>query len=115
MHGQCFWFCSALVVIPGLSFMATRRVADLYYRCFEETALQMTMVTDNPFQRVFSFVLGVPKKVLPFEKSPKFGYQAFSKIFSLTHFFNGPKISGDDKIFFSVFKEYEITHRITSF
>ena len=52
------------------------------------------------------FVPGVPKKVLPFEKSPKFDYEAFSKIFVLIPFFNGPKLFGDDKNF--VFVTYRV-------
>ena len=41
---------------------------------------------------------GFPEKVLPFEKLPKFGYQAFSKLSLLILFVNGPKIFGDCKI-----------------
>ena len=59
MHGQLFRFCSVQMVIPGLSFMATRRVADLYYRCFEEIPLQITMEVDDSFQHAFSFALVV--------------------------------------------------------
>ena len=42
-----------------------------------------------------------PKKVLSFEKSPKFGYHALSKTFFFILFVNGPKIFGDDKKFCS--------------
>ena len=54
-----------------------------------------------------------PKKVLMFEKSPKFDYHpdyhTFSKIFFLISFVNGPKIFGDHKVLFSVLKELLLT------
>ena len=50
-------------------------------------------------ERQLESIPGVPKKVLPYEKSPKFDYQAFSKIFFLIPFVNGPKIFGNDNFF----------------
>ena len=44
-------------------------------------------------------VPGVRQNVLTFEKSPKFGFHAFSKIFFLIPLVNGPKIFGDDENF----------------
>ena len=45
-------------------------------------------------------VPGVPKKVLLFEKSPKFGFKTFPKIFFFVPSANGPRMFGDDKNFF---------------
>ena len=51
-------------------------------------------------QQMFSIhIVGVPNKYLLFEISPKFDYQALSKIFFLFSFVNDPKTYGDDKMF----------------